>query len=278
MTLSNFKCMTRGVRFRLVWTGFSLALAGGSFGQSFAPVATAGTPPPRENLSYEIEWRLIYAGNARLTLSPRGPADSNGLEARVHLESAGLVSKLYRLVDDYDVAMRDQFCADSADFSAIEKSRHRETKVEYDRSRGKASYVERDLVKNSIIKSGETSIPACVSDVIGALYKLRSIRLDPGQSTQFNLSDGRKSASVRIEAQGKEEIKIKNETYNTVRYEASVFNGVLFARKAQLLIWLADDPTRLPVQIRVRLSFPIGSITLQLDKEAHPPTAALAAH
>jgi len=204
-----------------------------------------------------------------LSLDSKGSPDRNELEAKVHLESAGLVSKLYRLDDNYDVEMRDQFCADSTDFDAAERNRHHDTKVDYDRAHGKANYIERDLLKNSVIKTAQTDIPACVSDIVGAFYKLRGIRLEPGQSTQLALSDGKKTASARVEAQAREEVRIKAGNYNTIRYEASIFNGVLYARKAQLLIWLTDDARRLPVQIRARMSFPIGSITLELEKEEH---------
>jgi hypothetical protein len=95
------------------------------------------------------------------------------------------------------------------------------------------------------------------------------LKLEPGQSTQLPISDGKKSVSARIEAQHREQLKVKAGTFSTIRHEAFVFNGILYTRKAQLLIWLSDDPRRLPVQIRVRMSFPIGSITLELEKEEH---------
>jgi hypothetical protein len=129
--------------------------------------------------------------------------------------------------------------------------------------------VERDLLKNSISKTSEIDIPACVSDVIGGLYKVRTLKLEPGQSTQVQLSDGKKSVSVKLDAQQREQIKTTAGTFNTIRYEAYVFNGVLFARKAELLVWITDDARRLPVQIRARMSFPIGSITFELQKEEH---------
>jgi hypothetical protein len=96
------------------------------------------------------------------------------------------------------------------------------------------------------------------------------LRLEPGQSAQIPVSDGKKSVSARVEAQEREQIKTKVGTFNTVRYEAFVFNGVLFARKAQLQMWLSDDARSLPVQIRARMSFPVGSITFTLDKVEHP--------
>jgi hypothetical protein len=108
-----------------------------------------------------------------------------------------------------------------------------------------------------------------VSDIIGGLYKLRSLKLEPGQSAQVSLSDGKKTVSARVEAQQREQIKTKGGTFNTIRYEAFVFNGVLYSRKAELWVWLTDDDRRLPVQIRARMGFPIGSITFEMEKEDH---------
>jgi len=45
---------------------------------------------------------------------------------------------------------------------------------------------------------------------------------------------------------------------------------VLYKRSAHLYVWLSDDARKLPVQIRVRMQFTIGTITLQLAKEERP--------
>jgi hypothetical protein len=239
-----------------------------SFPQSKATGAAASSFPSQESISYSIEWRLIYAGSARLTLDPKKSSKPDW-ESKLHLESAGLVSKLYKLDDNYTAEMENQFCATSTDFNSIERNRHHQTTVMFDHTRGKASYVERDLLKNSVFKTAETDIPACVSDIIGGLYRLRSLKLEPGQSTLVPISDGKQTVSARVEAQQREQIRIKAGTYNTIRYEVFVFNGVLYARKAQLLVWLTDDTRRIPVQIRARMGFPIGSITLEMEKEEH---------
>ncbi|HLJ47590.1 MAG TPA: DUF3108 domain-containing protein [Bryobacteraceae bacterium] len=229
---------------------------------------TARTLPSSETLQYSVEWRLINAGNARLSIEPAHTSGSQW-EAKVHLESVGMVSKLYRLDDNYAVRLEDQFCATGSDMSTIEGKKRRETKVQYDRSKGRATYSERDLLKNGLVDTKEIEVPTCVSDVVGGLYKLRLMHLEPGQSTQIPTSDGKKSAAVRIEAQAREEIKTKLGTFKTIRYEAFIFNGVIYSKKASMLVWITDDARRLPVQMRARMSFPIGSITLQLDKETH---------
>ena len=253
---------------RLAAAGLALLLIPSFSAPQVKPVDGAPVPfPSAETLTYNIEWRLIYAGNARVTLEPAVLADEQKWHTNVHVESGGLVSKLYKLEDKYDVDMVGEFCAVATQLDASEGKRHKETKVVYDHSRGKASYVERDLVKNATIKTAEVDIPACVSDIIGGLLKLRMLHLEPGQSTQIPVSDGKKSVMARVDAQDREQIKVDSGTYNTVRYEVFVFNGALYSRKAELYVWLTDDARRLPVQLRARLSFPVGSITFALAKE-----------
>jgi hypothetical protein len=225
--------------------------------------------PSAEKLSYDIEWRLIYAGSAQLSLAPK-PGDPRKWDSQLRVESGGLVSKLYTLQETYNTVMDDGFCTTATQLDAIEGKRHRDTKVVYDHTRGKASSVERDLNKNVVIKSSEVEIPACAIDVIAGLYKLRMDKLEPGQSKQVPMSDGRKTAYVRVEAQGRERVKIKAGTFDTIRYEVFLFNGALYSRKADLFVWLTDDAHRLPVQIRARMNFPVGMITFELTKDEHP--------
>jgi Protein of unknown function (DUF3108) len=229
------------------------------------PAIPRGRLEGPETLEYGVEWRLIRAGAARLSRTPHHSA-APGWQIDLHLESTGMVSKLFRVNDDYTAMLDLQFCALSTHMKAEEGNRRRETNVTFDRERGKSSYLERDLVKNSVILTKELDISSCVHDVIGALTRLRAMRLDPGQSTQLPVSDGKKLASARIEAQEREQVKTPLGTHKTIRYEVFLFNDVLYARKGRLFLWLTDDDRRLPVQIRVRLQFHIGTITLQLEK------------
>ncbi len=225
--------------------------------------------PSAEKLSYDIEWRLIYAGSALMSLEPK-PGDPRKWDSQLHIESGGLVSKLYTLEDTYKVGMDDGFCTSATHLDAVEGRRHREIKVVYDHAHGKANSVERDVNKNAVIKSSEVEIPPCTIDAVAGLYKLRIDKLEPGQSKQVPMSDGKKAAYVRVEAQGREQVKIKAGTFDTIRYEVFLFNGALYPRKGDLFVWLTDDAHRLPVQIRARMSFPIGSITFELTKDEHP--------
>lgn len=222
--------------------------------------------PEHEVLSFTAEWRFIHAGNARLTWAPSKSGGEGGWSALLHLESAGLVSRLMKVDNEYSTLMNERLCAVSSLLKANEGSRRRETSVTYDSARKKAAYVERDLVKNTTVKQ-EIDIHTCSHDVIGALYSLRAQRLEPGRVIEIPVSDGKKAVMARVEAQERETVKTDFGTYKTIRYEAFLFNNVLYRRRGRLFIWLTDDARRLPVQIRVRLPFYIGTVTLQLEKE-----------
>ncbi len=241
-----------------------LPLVCGMIGLSFFSVALAqsNAPPAPETLYYNVEWRLITAGKAKVQWR-RG---SSGWQMNLHLESTGLVSKLFRVEDDYSANLNDSLCAESSQLLAHEGNRVRETKIVFDAATQKASYVERDPAKNVIIASHETEIPACVHDVAGGLYFMRTLNLEPGKSALEAVSDGKKSVMAKVEAQAREDVKTPEGLFHTIRYEVYLFNGILFKRPAHLDVWLTDDARRLPVQIRVRMSIAVGTITLLLEK------------
>ena len=229
-------------------------------------LSQSNTLPAKETLYYSIDWRLFTAGKARVELTTT-PQPRPGYQVNLHLESTGIVSKLFKVEDDYSANMSSAYCAQSLQMTTHEGSRLRETKITFDAEAKKASYLERDRARNNaIVLSQETDIPPCVHDVIGGLFFIRTLNLEPGQSTQIPVSDGKKSVMVKVEAQAREDVKTPDGTFKTIRYEVYLFDGVLYRRSAHVNVWVSDDRRKLPVQIRVRMTFTIGTINLQLEK------------
>ena len=227
----------------------------------FPAPASAGPPPPDlGKLTYYIEWRLIHAGDAVL--------DLHNSDGRMKLDSAGLVSALFKVDDTYTVRFEPSFCAAESQMDSKEGKRHRQTTVTYDRTLNRATWVERDLLDNNkVLRRAQVDIPHCVHDVLGGLLTLRGSTLEPGQSTLTPMSDGRRSAQVKVDAQEREQVTTPAGTFKTIRYEVNLLNGVVYPRKGRAFVWVSDDTKRIPVQIRLRLAFPIGTVTLQLQKE-----------
>ncbi len=224
----------------------------------------------RENLNFDIEWRLIPAGVAKLSWKPMPGSAVAASEARLHLESTGIVSRLFHVSDDYTSMLTQNFCGGGTFMAAHEGSRNKETRVSFDQQARHAKYIEKDLVKN-VVTNQEVDTPACVHDVLGGLIVLRSLRLEPGKTAQIPISDGKKAAQVRVEAQRREDVVTALGTFQTVRYEVFIFDNVIYKRSAHVHVWLTDDNVRMPVQVQVRLQFAIGTITFKLAKEERLP-------
>jgi hypothetical protein len=259
------RCHRFDTRHALVLTAVLCVTAGpfqsGSAAQAGASLAGKGA------LAYNVEWRLIDAGKARLAWAAGSQPSQPGLQLTLHLESAGLVSRLYKVNDDYSASFTAALCAQDTHLIAHEGSRARDTVVHYDQAAKKASYLERDLATHAVTLAQETEVPACAHDVIGGLFFLRTLNIEPGHSIEVPVSDGKRAVSAKVEAQQRETLKVPAGTFKTIRYEAFLFNNVLYRRPGHLYVWLTDDSRKLPVRIQVRLHFTIGTITFQLEKE-----------
>ena len=242
------------------WSLLTLAVA-------CAPLATpqGAKPPSAEALTYRIEWRLITGGRAKVDWSAMQQPQP-GWQAKVRLESVGLVSKLYKVQDDYIANLNQGMCAVTVQTDSNEGSRQRDAKITFDYPSKRASYLEHDRVKNTVLAAHEIDIPPCVHDVLGGMFFLRTLNLEPGQSANVPVSDGKKAVVARVQAQQREELKVPDGAYKTIRYEAFLFDNVLYRRSAHLYVWLSDDQRRLPVQIQVRMPITVGTITLELEK------------
>jgi hypothetical protein len=223
-------------------------------------------PPAHLTLEYNIEWRLINAGTARLDLSA-SPVLKDGWESKLHLESTGLVSRLFHVNDDYTSEMNNSFCSTGTYMTAREGSRSRDTKVTFDANNKRAEFYEKDLKTNAVDRR-ETDIPACVHDIISALFLLRTMDLEPGKTSQIPVSNGKKTVYLKIASQRREDVRVPaGGMQKAIRYEVFAFDNQLYNRPGHLHVWLTDDNRRIPLQVEIRLQFVIGTVTLRLGKE-----------
>jgi hypothetical protein len=231
------------------------ACATGGADRARAQAATSSN----EVLYYSAEWRFVRSGDIEVH-------NLNGPQTVMKLFSSGLVSRLFHVEDSYTLTRDEQGCNKSLLFQLREGRRSRDIQASFDKQRRKATYVERDLNRNVVTTQKETDIPGCVYDLTGALRQLRNTYPKVGSSWTLPISDGKKTANVRVEAQEKELIRTPLGQFPSTRYEAFVFSGVFYGRKGRLFVWVTDDERHLPIQLRIQLPFYVGTITLQLEK------------
>ncbi len=218
--------------------------------------------PYAEGLQYRVGWRVVTAGEAKLRLTRTA---SDGWQLNLDLVSLGFVNQLYPVLDSYKLSTNERFCALTVSLDAQERKHHSITTITFDADKHKLLAIGKDVTTNVTHKT-ELDIPPCTYDIAGAMMTVRASQLQPGMKFTLPVTDGKRLANVRVEGLGKEKLTIKGTSYNTIRYETFVFDNVLYRRKGRLLIWITDDPQRVPVQMRFLFGFPLGDITLELEK------------
>ncbi len=236
--------------------------------------AQAGTPSPdvvrpgsgNLVLQYRVHWRFWHAGTVKLRYDLAAGAGSQEWQSTVEAQTRGFVDKLFHVDNHYVVEFDRGYCAESYLFNLREGGRRRRISADYNHPPGKVSYLERDIVRKTT-KRNELRIAPCTHDELAALGKFRSLPLEPGQRWDFPISNGKKFAQVKVHVLRKTKVSTSAGSYDSPQCEAFVFNNVLYKRRGRLLFWLTDDERKIPVQVRFKLPFYIGTVTLELIKE-----------
>jgi hypothetical protein len=101
------------------------------------------------------------------------------------------------------------------------------------------------------------------------LYFIRTIPLEVGKTYDFHRYFIPDRNPVRIRVLRKERVTVPAGTFNAIVIQPVIKTRGIFSEKGQAEVWLSDDPTRILLQVKSKLSF--GSLNLYL-KSYTPPT------
>jgi len=237
------------------------------------PGVTAGQVPFEvgERFTYNVSWKVFDAGIATMTLAEKTSfqnEETYRINATVY--STGIVSALFKVVDVFESFFQARdLCSRRITKRIQEGRRHRETVVTFDAKARRAQMEDRDLnLPDLPPKRTESPVPACVQDVISALYVIRTKTLRVGELVQFPINDGGRTYDVTVEIQAQEEVRTPAGTFQAFRLEPKVFDG-LFKSKGRLFVWVTADAARMPVQLKAKIN--IGTITATLTQADRIP-------
>jgi hypothetical protein len=233
---------------------------------------------PGEKLTYDVMWTVFRAGEVTTTLDTGGDGKAAVYQATTTARSEGFVSLLFNVDNVFHATSNQQtLCSQSIVKTVSEGSRHKDTRIAFDYARELAVLDERDLNEPSAPpKHAEFGIPPCVEDVVTAFYYLRRQHLEVGHTVELPVNDGSQTQRVVVEVQAREKVQTPLGTFDALRVEPKVFNGLL-KRKGRMLIWFSADPRQLPLRIKAMIS--VGSITGTLRSVSYAkPNAPPAQH
>jgi hypothetical protein len=248
------------------WAGSSQAQLLGLGSKPAAPVPIPTLQPPipgyafpdHQTLTFTVDWRVFTGGIAVFHLEQQG----DQLKVSATADTVGAVNMLFPVVDRFQSALDTKTgCSSGFSKQTQEGRRKISSDLVFDAAAGKQTQVEKNLVKGTQ-KTQTTSIPACVTDSLSAIFYAASQRLTVGQDVGFPLADAMRTVTVTMKVEAHEEIKTPAGTFQTVRVQPTADEGVV-KNRGNIWIWYTDDARHMPVQIRARLFW--GTITFHLQ-------------
>lgn len=89
--------------------------------------------------------------------------------------------------------------------------------------------------------------------------------MEPGKSVYIRLFDSKKVWNVEVKVLRKEKIERGSKEIDTIVIKPLMESEGIFYRKGDILIWLTDDSSRLPVMLRTKVL--IGSVVATIERK-----------
>ncbi|MBI5632858.1 MAG: DUF3108 domain-containing protein [Nitrospirae bacterium] len=226
---------------------------------SFPAASPAFSVP--ERLVFDLTWTGVKAGTAVLEV-----VDEKETVRVISTANSARWVSLFYLVDDRveTVLTRGKsaiFIGQPRSYRLkIREGRHRRDKeIIFDQVRHTALFIDH-LGKDSDRK--EHPVHENVFDPLSVLYYVRTMKLEVGKSAYVDIFDSKKLWNVEIQVLRKEKISTILGEVNAIVIKPLMKSEGIFNRKGEVLIWLTDDPKRIPVRMQTKVA--VGAVTATL--------------
>lgn len=228
------------------------------------PIPVLTTPqsgfayPARQTLTFTVDWRVFTAGTAVFHLETA----NDQVKVTANANTAGAVHMLFPVIDTFQSGFNAKTGCSTGFSKQISEGRRKiATELTFDYAKGKQYQHERNLVKGTATNK-EANIPACVTEVLSAIFYAQSQPMVVGQTIDFPLADSMRTTSVSMKVEAKEEIKTPSGTFQTFKVEPTADEGIV-KNRGHIWVWYTDDARHMPVQIQAKLFW--GTITFHLQ-------------
>jgi hypothetical protein len=221
-----------------------------------------------EQLTYEISWLNITAGNAVMAVTGAGPDGDRPLAKLVTTaQSSSMITKFFP-VDNRVESIVDPatLLPEHLTFKRREGKKKEDFEYTFHQKEGTVT----------VVKGGTTEtlqIPPGTQDVISCLYYARSVlSLQPGSSLTMNVHHDKKNRKLDAHVEEIETVSGPWGKVETARVLVVMpFQG-LFLNQGNIQVWFTTDDRRIPVRMKAKII--IGSIVADLVSgwQASPST------
>lgn len=257
------------------WLVVSLLLAGGAPpGHADAAYTAAHPHAPAASLEYPVVENGAWRRGERLTFSVKfGQIRAGTAEMTVEDEISWGTRTVQRIrftvrsVWWFFYRVRDTIVS-YLDREGLFTYRYEKHQREGNYRNDEVTTFHHEASRAERIKNGEREppfeTPPFVVDVLGSLYRLRTMDFDVGDVVRLPVSDGRRSYEMEVHVLARERVEVPTGEFTTLKVEPKLQSEGIFLKKGRLFVWLTDDHRKIPV--RVRTQIPVGWITAHLEE------------
>lgn len=120
----------------------------------------------------------------------------------------------------------------------------------------------------AITTDGVYKVPACVQDVVSAVFYARNVdfsNLQPNDKISFSMFLDNEVYNMYIRYLGRETIKTKYGKFRAIKFKPLLIKGTIFKGGEDMVVWVTDDMNRIPV----RIESPIVVGKVKIDMMSH---------
>lgn len=131
----------------------------------------------------------------------------------------------------------------------------------------------------AVTTDGVYKVPACVQDVMSAMYYARNIdfsKLRKDDKIPFAMFLDNEVHNMHIRYLGKEEIKTKYGKFKAIKIKPLLIKGTIFEGGENMTVWVSDDENHIPLRIESPLV--VGKVKIDMmgyNNLRHPLTSLL---
>lgn len=215
---------------------------------------------PGEQVRLSVQFLGINAGELEVQVGQRHTDSLHLWTLEAEARTRGLTSVMWK-IDEQFTSLFDPAAAAAIGSDRISRV-NGDDQTEVIRIEGETAHVTRVREGKKSEKTREV-LPGS-QDILAAVYRLRTMDLKPLDEVSIPIFTGNKSWKLEGKVIGRQVVKSKGGTYDTLVIRCRTHFDGKFASDRDLTVWLSDDARRIPV--RLEADFLVGSMRATLQE------------
>jgi hypothetical protein len=217
--------------------------------------------PEYEKLVFNAMWKFVAVGEATLEL--RGFDDIGGRKAHhiySYAKSKPFFDVFFKVRDENEAWLDEESKVSLRYVSKISEGGWKKDEMLHF-NHPEETFL---LYDNGKMKMGK--IPSGIQDVLSALYYVRTLDIETGDSYTVDAHSGDLSWPLTIKVLRKETVKVPAGEFKCFVLEPGIRkNAGITNTSGKMLVWVTADEKKMPVFLRVKIPI-IGSVVAELAK------------